>query len=289
MNLGRASRMLAVAVLAASLMAPSYAVASPRASVSRFAVPQVSAQQALAATAISPAAPRSSQRAAKRRPLALVYRGPASCSGCSEAAAKLIKSARRKFRVAYIGPKERRKLTATNLRKAALYVQPGGDTSVAKADRLLGAKAKKAITRYVRAGGRYLGICQGAYLAGSMPGMGLLRPANTDQYIKTKGAATKSVRDTVIPVQWGTKRYPMYFQDGPYFTTGSARGVEVLARYTNGKIAALTKKVGSGRVAVIGPHPEAPRVWYQAIGQADKSKRGRNLGKRLINSVMTRP
>lgn len=235
----------------------------------------------------SVAAPASTHAKTKKpRPLALVYRGPVSCKGCSEAVVRLLKSAKQNFRVAYVGPKERRKLTAANLRKAALYVQLGGDTSVAKADKLLGKKAKRAIYRYVRNGGRYVGICQGAYLAGSMPGMGLLSPGNTDQYIRTKGALTKSARDTVLPVRWGSKRYSMYFQDGPYFTTGGATGVKVLARYTNNKVAALSKRVGHGRIAVIGPHPEAPSSWYKAIGKKDHSKRGRVLGTRLINAAM---
>ena len=271
-------RTLVATTAVVSLVVPASAAVAVSATVRH---PSVIAQPQAAAPAL---AVKVWQK--KSRSLALVYRGPASCSGCSEAAAKLIKSASQKFHVAYVGPKERRKLTATNLRKAALYVQPGGDTSVAKADVLLGAKAKRAITSYVRSGGRYVGICQGAYLAGSMPGMSLLAPGNTDQYIRTNGALTKSVADTVLPVRWGTKRYPMYFQDGPYFTVGSTRGVKVLARYTNGKIAALSKRVGRGRIAVIGPHPEAPRGWYRAIDKKDHSSRGRILGKRLINAAM---
>lgn len=229
----------------------------------------------------------------KKRPLALVYRGPASCAGCSEAAARLVKASKFKFRVAYVGPREKRKITAGNLRKARLYVQPGGDTSVAKADRLLGNRAKKLIKNYVRAGGHYLGICQGAYLAGANPGMAMLAPADSGQYIQTPGASVTSTRDAVIPVRWGAnprtaKTYRMFFQDGPYFTLNSVRGVKVFARYTNGRIAAMTKTYGKGRVGVVGPHPEAPRSWYRAIGQKDRSAVGRALGKRLINATMKR-
>ena len=43
----------------------------------------------------------------------------------------------------------------------------------------LTAAEQRAITAYVEAGGRYLGICQGAYLAGHDPGMGLLGGADT--------------------------------------------------------------------------------------------------------------
>lgn len=279
----RSLTVLAVAVLPLVFSTPAMGVADIAKVQTGAAFHQGSAKRAQ--TDGQQLGVRSSKRT---RPLALVYRGPASCQGCSEAAARLVKSARQKFRVAYVGPKERRKLTTSTLRKAALYVQPGGDTSVARADKLMGAKAKKLIIRYVRDGGRYLGICQGAYLAGSMPGMGLLQPGNTGQYIATEGASTNSTRDTVIPVRWGAKHRSMFFQDGPYFTTGSARGVQVHARYTNGRIAALTKRVGAGRIGVVGPHPEAPASWYRAIGAKNYSKQGRVLGHRLINSAMAR-
>lgn len=221
------------------------------------------------------------------RPLALVYRGPAGCDdGCSEAAAAMLRSSRYHFTVRYVGPNERRKLVASSFVGVALYVQPGGDTSVARADKLLGAQAQQVIADYVRAGGRYLGICQGAYLAGTDPGMGLLSPGNSDQYIATKGASTKSEADTVIPIRWGNKKIYMYFQDGAYLIPSAIPGEKILARYTNGKVAALTKPYGAGRVAVIGPHPEAPRSWYRAAGLRDRDGSDARYGHKLINSVM---
>ncbi|MGB3673101.1 MAG: BPL-N domain-containing protein [Candidatus Nanopelagicales bacterium] len=245
----------------------------------------------LIATPIAGTSPTSAATVARGdagRPLALVYRGPAGCKGCSEAAAKMLKTSRYKFQIRYIGPNEALKLTPSSFAGAAMYVQPGGDTSVAMADRLLGADAQQVIKDYVASGGHYLGICQGAYLAGTDPGMGMLSPGNTGQYIATKGASTKSVADTVIPIKWGKRTISMYFQDGAYIIPSKVRGEKILARYTNGKVAALTKPYGAGRIGVIGPHPEAPAKWYRLAGLKNKDRDGLDAryGHKLINSIM---
>lgn len=193
--------------------------------------------------------------------LALVYRGPLACKGCAEAASAMMKRAPQKFTVKYIGPKEKLKLTYRNLAKATIYVQPGGDVAVDRAPKLLPRPAKDAIRKYLRKGGVYLGICQGAYLAGR-PGLGLLSPGDTGQYIASKGAVLRSERDAVIPVDWQGQRRMIFFQDGPYLIPPSNRPSQILARYTNGKIAAMTTSYGKGTLALVGPHPEAPRSWY---------------------------
>src|SRR2546422_38461 len=46
------------------------------------------------------------------RPLALVYRGPGGCPGCSEAVAELLHSSHWRFDVQYVGPHEQLKLSA---------------------------------------------------------------------------------------------------------------------------------------------------------------------------------
>jgi hypothetical protein len=49
-------------------------------------------------------------------------------------------------------------------------------------------------------------------------------PGNSDQYIATKGASTKSEADTVIPIRWGKKKIYMYFQDGAYLIPSGVPG-----------------------------------------------------------------
>lgn len=196
-----------------------------------------------------------------RGPLALVYRGPLSCPGCSEAAAKLVKKSAFDFTVKYIGPREKLALTYRNLSKAALYVQPGGDVPVDDAPKYLSKSQKDGIRKFIRRGGRYLGICQGAYLAGR-PGLGMLTPGDTGQYIATKNASVHNDKDSVIPVDWLGQRRMIFFQDGPFIRPPGRASDHILARYTNGKVAAMTTSYGKGTLGLVGPHPEATRSWY---------------------------
>jgi hypothetical protein len=69
-------------------------------------------------------------KARAKRPLALVYRGPASCSGCSEAAAALLQISRWDFAIQYVGLQERLQLAEAAFEGATLYMQPGGNGTV---------------------------------------------------------------------------------------------------------------------------------------------------------------
>jgi glutamine amidotransferase-like uncharacterized protein len=195
------------------------------------------------------------------KPLALVYRGPVGCDGCSEVVAQLLLSSRWDFEVKYVGPKEILKLSAATLQSAVLYAQPGAAGSLSRAYRKLRDYARD-IRNFVSSGGRYLGICMGGYLAGSTPGFHLL-PGDTDQFIASHDASVRTAADTLVQVKWRDQLRWMYFQDGPFFRLHSkASGVTVLARYTNGKVAALVAPYGKGKVGVVGPHPEADASWF---------------------------
>ncbi|MEV0272414.1 BPL-N domain-containing protein [Hamadaea sp. NPDC050747] len=217
-------------------------------------------------------------------PLALVYRGPASLPGCPEAAARLLKISRWGFDVRYVGPGEDVPLSAQTLAGASLYVQPGGDT-LADAYRHL-RRHRKDIRRFVRGGGRYLGICLGGYLAGATPGFGLL-PGDTDQYIASRGATIASEDDTLVRVSWRGRERTLFFQDGPYFLARPGTGVTVLATYPNGTIAAMVAGFGAGRVAVVGPHPEAEEDWYADAKLDPGGALGADLGLDLVDEVFT--
>jgi glutamine amidotransferase-like uncharacterized protein len=218
------------------------------------------------------------------RPLALVYRGPGGCPSCSVAAATLVRGTRWGFQVRYVGPDEQLKLTAANLGKAALYVQPGGDGTLEQAFAALRPESA-AVRHYVSSGGRYLGLCMGGYLAGHDPGFNLL-PGDADQFITSDGASVTSADDTVIKVSWRSKPRYLYFQDGPFFTVSDDNAAQVLATYTNGQIAALVTDYQVGRVAVAGPHPEATDDWYQDNQVTDPDTQDADLGRDLIDTLM---
>lgn len=224
-----------------------------------------------------------------RRPRALIYRGPAATRPCSAAVAKLLRSGPWNFEIRYVGPREKLPLDDEILATAALYVQPGGNSLDPAFEHL--RPHVDTIRTYVRGGGRYLGICLGGYLAGSTPGFGLV-PGDADRYIESRSASVRHSGDAVIPVRWRNNLRHMYFQDGSYFVLHPGlehrpdNPVDVLARYDNGTIAALSAPYGRGRVAVCGPHPEADDTWYPP-GLTNPDGIDFDLGHDLIDAVMT--
>jgi hypothetical protein len=214
-------------------------------------------------------------------PLALVYRGAASCSasggGCSEAWAAMFQSCQPGFQVAFVGPKETLPLTQAVLATATVYVQPGGNENLngSGGDWALILKELDPawIRDFVGKGGRYLGSCTGGYMAGTNPWAGPnigydMIQSSTAEYVTSPDASPTTPNDTVVTVVWqdvwGKAPTPMYFQDGPFFSVNAgASQVQVLATYqSNGEVAALVAAYGKGKVGVEGPHAEAPADWY---------------------------
>lgn len=130
------------------------------------------------------------------------------------------------------------------------------------------------IRSYVANGGRYLGFCLGAYLAGHSPGLALL-PAGTvvaaESEVKT--AQVRNDKDAIIQVNWAFSSGPesgktaqnrwIYYQEGN-FIRGLVENqtTHVLARYSRtDDVAASLSKYGEGWVGTTGPHPEANQKW----------------------------
>jgi len=207
-------------------------------------------------------------------PIALVYRGSAGCDGCSEAVAYLLKKdTKYSFKIIYVGPREKVSIEhGLKLHNVVLYAQPGGDGTVDSAYRNLRSDSA-AINKFVKNGGRYLGFCMGGYLADNY---GFNVRAN--EYTTLRGAEVTTDDDSVVKVTWRGKPRYMYFQDGPYFT---GKG-DIIAKYTNGKTAALIKTCGKGKVGVCGTHPEADSTW----GVYDPDGVDTDLGIDLIDTLM---
>ncbi|ALX15591.1 biotin--protein ligase [Burkholderia cepacia JBK9] len=216
----------------------------------------------VASSVVHAAATGDASRGAASRPVALVYRGPAACDGCPEAIAARLQESDYRFRVIYVGPAERLKITPAALAGAALYVQPGGGQDIPGAAASIGRNSIKAVRQYVANGGRYLGLCMGAYLAGEQ-GFRLVA-GDIDSEVDRPGSTLHGIADTVTPVVWRGKKRWIYYQDGamlPAVPAGS--GGVVLATYPNNDIAAATYRYGKGRVGLAGPHPEADESWYR--------------------------
>lgn len=223
------------------------------------------------------------------RPVALVYRGPATCSGCAESVADLLATAPTPLRPVYCGPDEDVDVTPESLSGAAAYAQPGGG-SLARGWRHTRDYAPQ-LRDFVAGGGTYLGFCLGAYLAGDDPGYRLF-PGRVRQYIGTDDATVHDTDDTVVSVSWRDQERHMYFQDGTAFAVPhddwDAVGATVLARYPNDEVAAVVTPYGRGRVGLVGPHPEADESWYTGTGLTNPDGIRFDLGHDLVATAMQR-
>jgi glutamine amidotransferase-like uncharacterized protein len=113
------------------------------------------------------------------------------------------------------------------------------------------------IADFIQRGGHYLGICMGAYWAGSRY-FDLLINADTTQYIKRPNADVKRSYGTVADVTWKGAPEKMYFYDGCSIL-GEENDFKVIARYANNDPMAIIQ----GRIGLIGCHPEAPKYWFE--------------------------
>jgi len=212
-----------------------------------------------AAGCSSPSTPRNAD---PDRPLALIYRGPASTPGAPEAVAELLSADERAMDVRFVGPAEPDQLSAAVLSTAALYVQPGGADDLDAAWNAVSPIAS-SLRSWIHDGGAYLGCCMGGFLAGRDPGFDLL-PGDSVEYSATPAATVTNNADTLVTLDWRGAPETVYFQGGPAFTVDAGTNDTILARYSNGPVAAGVFGFGRGAVGVTGPHPEAPRSWYTA-------------------------
>lgn len=132
---------------------------------------------------------------------------------------------------------------------------PGG---MGDADRFRSVMRHNAdpIRRYVSAGGRYLGICMGAYWA-DRHYLGILRGVEAQQYIRRPGTDTHRPHPKGLEVRWRGNDETMYFFDGPSLV-GTGGRFKTIAKYPNGDPMAIMQ----GGIGLIGCHPEAERWWY---------------------------
>jgi glutamine amidotransferase-like uncharacterized protein len=112
-----------------------------------------------------------------------------------------------------------------------------------------------AVADFVSRGGKYLGICMGAYWAGRNY-FDLLDDLEPVQYIKSSNADIRRPYGTVAKVTWQGNEHTMFFYDGCTFV-GEGR-CQIFARYKNDDPMAIIQR----RVGLIGCHPESELSWY---------------------------
>ena len=113
------------------------------------------------------------------------------------------------------------------------------------------------IAKFISNGGHYLGICMGAYWAGSRY-FDILHDVDAVQYIKQPNADVKRSYGTVAPIIWNGVKEHMYFYDGCALI-GDESKFKTIGRYANDDPMAIIQ----GRIGLIGCHPEASLYWYE--------------------------
>ena len=155
----------------------------------------------------------------------------------------------------------------------ALLVFPGG-RDIPYLERLKAAAPR--IAKWVQEGGAYLGFCAGAYFACDrieweldtplqvkgprplkfFPGLSVGCVFPGFQYDSEQGAKAVTIADER---DGSLKRYIYHNGGGEFVLSGQESDVEVLARYTGeaqGKVAAVSCRVGKGRAVLWHPHIE---------------------------------
>lgn len=142
------------------------------------------------------------------------------------------------------------------IRGKDLIIFPGGIGDADSYDKFFNPASVEAVQAFVKRGGKYLGICMGAYWAGSYY-FNLLKHADAYQYIKRPRSDIKRPYGTVAPIIWNGQNYNMYFYDGCSIV-GDNTKFQTIATYKNKDPMAIIQK----NIGLIGCHPESLKYWY---------------------------
>ena len=133
---------------------------------------------------------------------------------------------------------------------------PGGFGDASSFDRLFSAN-QDSVKEFVRTGGKYLGICMGAYWAGSYY-LDLLDSVEPVQYITQPTTDTRRPHAKNINIVWQGHPNRMFFYDGCALV-GNGQ-FQTIATYANSDSMAIIQ----GNIGLIGCHPESEQFWYDS-------------------------
>jgi hypothetical protein len=134
---------------------------------------------------------------------------------------------------------------------------PGGFGDASSFDRLFKAN-QNTVKQFVRNGGKYLGICMGAYWAGSYY-LDLLDNVDVVQYITQPNTDTRRPHAKDINIVWQGHPNRMFFYDGCTLV-GDPSKFNTIATYANGDPMAIIQN----NIGLIGCHPESEQFWYNS-------------------------
>ena len=153
-------------------------------------------------------------------------------------------------------------LNLTFLRQHDVVAFPGGMGDSDDFDAIFTDNEIAAVQVYVAEGGKYFGICMGAYWAGP-DYFDLVTDLEVTQYINRPDCEITTDGPIVADVHFGDKAETMYFYDGCAIV---GTDIQTIATYQNYDTMAGIQ----GNVGMFGCHPEALEWWYEE-GDMDAS------------------
>jgi len=134
---------------------------------------------------------------------------------------------------------------------------PGGIGDASSFENLFQHNGER-VRQFVKDGGRYLGICMGAYWAGSHY-FNILDSVDAVQYLLQPNTDTRRPHAKNIDVTWLGNTEKMFWYDGCALV-GNTNKFKTVATYANGDAMAIIQD----RIGLIGCHPESEQFWYDS-------------------------
>jgi glutamine amidotransferase-like uncharacterized protein len=134
---------------------------------------------------------------------------------------------------------------------------PGGIGDSDSFDYLM-RENQNSIKKFISDGGKYLGICMGAYWTDKHY-FNIMGDDRIEQYIKQPHTDTKRPHAKNISITWNGNNDKMFFYDGCAII-GDETKFKTVARYSNGDPMAVIKN----NIGLIGCHPESEIHWYNS-------------------------
>jgi len=134
---------------------------------------------------------------------------------------------------------------------------PGGFGDAASFDQAF-KHTGDAVKSFVAQGGKYLGICMGAYWAGKHY-FDMLDSVDAVQYLSRPETDTRRPHAKNISITWQKIPMNMFWYDGCAFVGDNTKFNTVATYKNNDPMAIIQNNIG-----LIGCHPESEQFWYDS-------------------------
>ena len=162
-----------------------------------------------------------------------------------------------------------------------LLIVPGGN--FVDMGNSLTAGTSANVRNAVKGGLNYLGICAGAFLAGSFPAPYHSFDLTAGVKFGFYSAAKNGTRKAVVTITSADgSALDQYWEDGPQLTGWG----DVVAKFPDGTPAIVEGSVGKGRVILTGIHAEAPAGWRRGMAFNTPVSAGVAYARTLIVSTL---